>query len=69
MSGNVKARVQVTLDVDAGSTWDFDCHLSQVYKQARDDTERTIRAALHKSDVRMVGEMKITAVLIEERKP
>ena len=66
MSAKCRARVQVTLDVDAGSVWGGDCPLEQVYSQARKDAERTLTTALAKMDVRVIGPMKITAVLAQE---
>lgn len=63
------ARVQITIDVDAGSTWGKDCQLDQVYRQAAQESVARIRDVLQKSNVRVtvVGEPKVTAVLISDK--
>lgn len=65
------ARAIVTIEVSGIGTWGPKCDLAQVYKQAAESAVHAIRQALieSKSDKRfeIIGEPKITAVLVTER--
>lgn len=62
-----RARVQVTLDVDAGSVWGLDCEMSQLVDQAsRETTEQLKRHLKGLGGVRIIGEPKITAIFAEQ---
>ena len=52
-----KARVQVTIEVEA-SSWGDTCTIAQVYKQAAEDGLGQIR--------KMIGESKCRAVILGE---
>ena len=56
----------LTLDVAVPSTWGTDCKLDQVYKQAKDDARGILAKAFENRDVRVVGEMLTSAVVVDE---
>lgn len=41
-----KARVQITVEIDAGAGWGGECDLEQVYKQAKESALQTLSVAL-----------------------
>lgn len=59
------AKVQVTLEIDAGSSWGKDCTVAQVMDQASRESLQRLTATLQaaKTRVRIVGEPKVIAVL------
>ena len=69
----VKARVLVTLEVDVSDCWGGDCPLAQVQRQAK-ESAAGILARMRGGNREnpgplpfvIVGEMKVTAVLVEE---
>jgi hypothetical protein len=82
-STKARARVQLTVEFDVGSTWGADCTTDQVFKQARDEAIDDVRAGLvidgltinlpgavggGKTSARIVGEPKVTMVLLEEER-
>lgn len=60
-----RARVQVTLEIDAGSAWGGDCALQQVYDQAGREVIQRLHNALRPTEVRIIGEPKVTTVITE----
>jgi len=63
---NAKARVQITVEVDA-SAWGDDCTIGQLYKQAAESGWATIYNTLTQAKVphRIIGEPKVIGVLTE----
>lgn len=64
---NAKARVQITVEVEA-SSWGEDCSIGHLYKQAAESAVCTLIAALKNSvhgRVVIVGEPKVIAVITE----
>lgn len=67
MKIQAKARVQVTVEVDA-SLWGDDCTIGQLYKQAaRDGIEAVRRACQTSPSVRILGEPKVIGIITEEQ--
>ena len=66
MASKCSAKVQITLMVPAGSVWDGDAPLAQVHKQAKDDALRALQRGLKAGELVIIGEPKVTAVLVEE---
>jgi hypothetical protein len=60
------ARIQVTVEVTAGH-WGADCNLEQIYRQAAVDAVKTVERLLG-SEGRIVGEPRVTAVLVEQQR-
>lgn len=58
------ARVQVTLEVTVGSTWDDDCQVGQIYKQATVEALAALDKVLP-GRIRIVGTPLVTAVAVE----
>lgn len=57
------ARVTVTLEIDAASSWGDDCTIAQVYKQAADDAVGRVRSLFNERDaMRIVGDVKVNAI-------
>lgn len=56
------ARVRITLDIAAGSSWGDECTIQQVHEQAKRETVARIRTALQKTDFVLVGEPEITVI-------
>ena len=63
-----KARVRLLLEISLSDTWDGDCPLSQVYKQAKDSAANIVSQKISGSmkDIRVIGEAEVVAILIEE---
>jgi hypothetical protein len=66
---NVKAgataRVQVTVEVDAGSSWGGDCTVEQIHKQAGEQAISLIHRHLNKErGFQIVGQPHVLAVLV-----
>jgi transcription elongation GreA/GreB family factor len=59
------ARVTVTVDVAVTDGWGPECTVSQVYKQAADVAANRIRA-LAKEGLTLIGQPKVTAVLVPQ---
>lgn len=63
-----RARLQITVEVDAGAPWGGDCTLQQLYEQAVDSAKASLFNALKTGEhgrVRIVGEPKIIGVITE----
>ncbi len=73
---SASARVQLTIEVDVGSSWGGDCTVAQVHKQGEEEAIGCVRQLLdeaRRSDVhalkdwanriKIIGQPKITAVL------
>jgi hypothetical protein len=58
-----RARVQVLVELDAGSIWDPLCPVEQVHAAASGESIQKLRGILAKSGVQIVGEPKVTVVL------
>ncbi len=63
-----KVHVRVLLEICVPDTWSEDCPLSQVYKQAKDSAKNIIYQTISSSlkDIKIIGEAKAEAILIEE---
>ena len=64
-----KARVQITVEVDAGSPWGEDCSIGQMYKQAKESAQKNLLNALKPGThgiVSIVGEPKVIGVITEK---
>ncbi len=64
------AKVQITLEVDAGSSWGPDCTVAQVCDQAGRESLWRLTDILTqgKTRVRIIGEPRVIAVLHGETK-
>jgi hypothetical protein len=64
------AKIQVTVEVDAGSSWGPDCTVAQVRDQAGRESLLRLKNILSqsKTDIRIVGEPKVIAVMHGETK-
>lgn len=63
-----KARVQMTVEVDAGAPWGADCSIEQMYKQAAQSARENLINALKPGEhgrVTLVGEPKIIGIITE----
>jgi hypothetical protein len=60
------ARATFTIEVSNIGSWGHECQLAQIYKQATESAVGKIRNALAPTDVRIVGDIKITAILIDD---
>jgi hypothetical protein len=60
------ARVNVTLDIAVDSTWGGDCNISQVQKQAKEDARRILAKTFEKTDVRVVGDMQVRMIIVDD---
>lgn len=67
MSARVKARarVQVTLDIAVPDIWDSAGPLEQIWKQARESARGMLAKGLGPGPLPIVGEPKVTTVLVE----
>jgi hypothetical protein len=66
---SARARVQITIEVDAG-VWGEDCAISQLHKQAAESGLANVQNALAKSQVQhaIIGEPRVVGVLTEREK-
>jgi len=55
-----KATVQVTIEVEASSTWGPECSMDQIVRQASESAIGQIRHSLHK--YRIIGDPSVTTV-------
>jgi hypothetical protein len=66
---HAKARVQITLEVDAGSPWGEESSIGQLYKQAADAGLRNLNNALKPgapSGMKVIGEPKVICIVTEK---
>ena len=63
---NAKARVQITVEVEA-SSWGEDCSIGQLYKQAAETAIGIVRSGMLKQPTlwKLVGEPKVIGVITE----
>lgn len=62
METTTRATVQVTLEIPAHCTWGGDSNLEQVYEQATKSAINTLNNELKRTDIKIVGVPKITAI-------
>jgi hypothetical protein len=62
---NAIARVQITLEIDAGSSWGPDCTVSQVHSQASRESVQRLKNILAAAKTRatIIGEPKVITVM------
>lgn len=62
------ARVQITIEVDSGSSWGPDCTVEQVLKQAGEESLARITSILRDCKIRatVIGKPKVIAVMAGE---
>jgi hypothetical protein len=74
------ARVQLTIEISGeGGVWGADCSIDQVHRQAREGAIGALHRVINRAarldaeqvpavpiNLRIVGEPKVTAVLVEE---
>lgn len=63
------ASVTLTIRVENCGAWGNECEISQVHKQAKEKAIERVRYALHlahEGTFIIVGEPKVTAVIVEE---
>jgi len=65
---HAKAKVQITVEVDAGAPWGAECTIEQLYKQAADTARSNLTNAFKPQvhGIRIVGEPKIIGIFTEE---
>lgn len=63
-----RARVQLTVELDAGSVWEANATLNQIYEQASRETVNHIKQIFLNAKVNavVVGKPKVTAVFAVE---
>ena len=67
MSGTLaSARVRITVELSAG-TWGADCHLSQVFDQAKKNAVESLRVKMQSVHCTIIGEPEVVAVLVPEK--
>lgn len=64
----VKATVTVTVEIEAGGSWSSDCTISQVQKQAGEESVNKLSRLIHGggNGMRVVGEPKVEIIRIVE---
>ncbi|WP_223566891.1 hypothetical protein [Agrobacterium tumefaciens] len=55
-----KATVQVTVEIEASGSWDANCSMDQIIRQASESAVGQIRNSLHK--YRIIGEPSVTTI-------
>jgi hypothetical protein len=62
----VRAKLTVTVELDAGSSWDVNCSANQIYTQASREGLAKLANALHEANVNATVELvKVQAVLVD----
>lgn len=64
-----KARVQITVEVDAGAPWGEDCPIGQLFKQAKDAARENLLNSLKpgmQGILSIVGEPKVIGIITEK---
>lgn len=56
----------ITLDVVVPDVWGADCPMDQIWRQARESAIAILANGLGPGPIPVVGEPKVTAVLVEE---
>ena len=66
-----RARVKMTIDLEADGTWGNDCSLAQILKQAEHETVekvyRLVSGAHPRHKLAIVGKPVVTAVIAREK--
>ena len=64
---NAKARVQLTVEVDANSPWGAECNIGQLYDQAGREAKERLVSALAKAfpAARIIGEPRVIGIITE----
>ncbi len=62
------ARVQITVEVEAGNGWGEECTVGQIYRQAAESAKSSLITAIHAGgkSFKLVGEPKVIGILTEE---
>uniref|UniRef100_A0A6H1ZY58 Uncharacterized protein n=1 Tax=viral metagenome TaxID=1070528 RepID=A0A6H1ZY58_9ZZZZ len=64
-----RARVEMTIEFELnGGSWGSDCKIDQVFNQATSDALHTIRKKMEGISIRIIGEPKITAIMVENKR-
>ncbi|MFV8854858.1 hypothetical protein [Serratia fonticola] len=58
------AVVTCTIEVHSATNWQDSCLMGQIYKQAREEALQTL-AKMDNKNIKVVGEVKVRAVLVE----
>ena len=64
-----KAKVQITLEVEAGAPWGAECTIEQMYTQAAECGRNNLLNALKTgagASMRIIGEPKVIGIITEE---
>lgn len=64
MIGPIRARVRITLEIDAGRPWGEEATAHQIYSQARASAMRQLEDAVRDHRFRVVGEPEVEAVFV-----
>ncbi len=68
MSGPIAhARATLTIEMRNLGSWGHDCPLEQIFKQASKSAEDRIRNTFKPTDVQIIGDIKITAIMVEDK--
>ncbi len=65
---HAKARVQILVEVDAGSPWGDDCSIGQLYKQAAESGKNNLINSLKPGEhgrVIIIGDPKVIGIITE----
>ena len=69
MKQSAHACVTLTVEVSIGSSWEDDCPLSQIHKQALQEAQEKLKRLFEKErgngNLRLVGEAKVTVIIVE----
>jgi len=66
-----KAKIQFTVEIDAGGPWDSMCAISQMFKQAQEEGIKNFTNALKSGtiagppNIRVIGEPKVIGIITE----
>lgn len=64
--------VEVTLRIHPSDTWDENCKIDQIRKQAAESAINTLRQSLagdlQRNKIQIIAEPKVTAVLVTEER-
>lgn len=63
------ARVQLTVEIDAGAPWGEECSIGQLHKQAAEAAQTKLINMLKPGEhgrIKIIGEPKVTGILTEQ---
>lgn len=65
---SARARVQFTIEIDAGSAWDQKCPMNQIYEAAAREAKMTLERIFKeaKKNVKFIDKPKVFAVITTE---